>query len=180
MTMQTNNQGRILPPYDLYLVRHGATAKTARPGLAEEFQRPLTQEAIARLRRIGEGLKRLGVKPDWIVASPMVRTLQTADILAAILKPAHAMSTSNTLRPGSYAQELIPFLAGYPERRKVIAVGHEPDLSRLAGRLIRSNEGTRMLLKKGGCCRISLAELSPGTQGHLVWWLTPRILGRIA
>ncbi len=179
MTVQLGDREKSKPAYDIYLIRHGATEKNGKGSLSAEFQRPLSSEGAAKLRQIAEGLKRLGVKPDWVVSSPLVRSLQTADILAAILKPAHAMSTSGSLRPGYFAEGLIPFLADHPERKKVIAVGHEPDLSHLACRLLKSNDGARMLLKKGGCCRISLADLAPSTRGELIWWLPPRILGRI-
>jgi phosphohistidine phosphatase len=165
---------------ELYLMRHGSAGKPVGDTFGQDFRRPLTAEGAEKVRKIGAGLKRLGVKPDWIVTSPLVRSLQTADILATILSPAFPVSTSDSLRPGCSAEGFVPHLADHPKRRKVLAVGHEPDLSQLAARLIGSDAVARFSLKKGGCCLISLSEVPPTSFGQLVWWVTPRILRGIS
>ena len=180
MTPSRVNQEQSRFPYELYLLRHGAAVKAAEASFSRDFQRPLTVEGAEKVRKIGEGLKRLGVSPDWIVTSPLLRAVQTADILATILTPAFPVSSSDTLRPGRSAEGLVAVLAGHPERRKVLAVGHDRDLTHLAARLIGSNEDARLTLKKGGCCLITLAEIPPASFGQLVWWATPRILRGIS
>jgi phosphohistidine phosphatase len=174
--MQTAHPEQPQPEYELYLVRHGVAVKAAEAGFSKDFRRPLTAEGAEKVHRIGEGLRRLGVKPDWILTSPLARALQTADILATILTPALPVGSLDTLRPGRSAEGLVSLLSDHPDRRKVLAVGHEPDLSQLAVRLIGSNQAARVSLKKGGCCLIRLSELPPTSFGQLVWWATPRIL----
>jgi len=180
MTAQAANPERSQSQYELYLMRHGPAAKAIEPGFGNDFRRPLTAEGAEKVRKIGEGLKRLGLKPDWIVTGPLVRAVQTADILATALSPAFPVSSSDTLRPGCSAEGLVALLADHLDRRKVLAIGHEPDLSHLAARLIGSSEEARLTLKKGGCCLIALSELPPTSFGHLVWWATPRILRGIS
>ncbi len=180
MTPLMANQEKSQFPHELYLMRHGATVKAAEASFSRDFQRPLTVEGAKKVRKTGEGLKRLGVSPDWIVTSPLLRAVQTADILATILSPAFPASLSNTLRPGRSAEGLVAVLADHPERRKVPAVGHDRDLTHVAARLIGSNEEPRLTLKKGGCCLITLAEIPPTSFGQLVWWATPRILRGIS
>jgi phosphohistidine phosphatase len=178
MTKQTPNQEQ--SQYELYLMRHGAAAKAAESGFGNDFRRPLTVEGAEKVRRIAEGMRRLGVKPDWIVTSPLFRAVQTAEILATILCPAFPVSSSDTLRPGCSGEGLVAILAAHPDRRKVVVVGHDRDLSHLAARLIGSNEEAHLTLKKGGCCLISLTENPPTSFGQLVWWATPRILRGIS
>ncbi|MBZ5672527.1 MAG: histidine phosphatase family protein [Acidobacteriia bacterium] len=173
---QSDNDEPPQSEFELYLMRHGIAGKPVGATFGQDFRRPLTAEGAEKVRKIGEGLKRLGVKPDWIVTSPLVRSLQTADLLATILSPVFPVSTSDSLRPGCSAEGFIPLLADHPKRKKVLAVGHEPDLSQLAARLIGSDAAGRFSLKKGGCCLISLSKVPPTSFGQLVCWVTPRIL----
>ena len=48
----------------------------------DDTKRPLTDQGIARLRRAGRALVRLGLTPDVVLTSPLVRTRQTAEIIA--------------------------------------------------------------------------------------------------
>ena len=69
-------------------------------------------------------------------------------------------------------------LAKSAKRRCIALVGHEPDLGELAAHLI----GARRALpfKKGGICRIDVASLSTKAAGTLVWFVTPKILRKLA
>ena len=120
-----------------------------------------------------EGLARLGVEVDWIVASPLVRAAETASIVAESLGASVPVEISNALRPGGTAEALIAFLAKQPARKRVLVVGHEPDLSELAARLIGAGRDASLAFKKGGCCLITFDEFPPKSSSQLVWWLTP-------
>ena len=69
-------------------------------------------------------------------------------------------------------------LAKYSKKGNVALVGHEPNLGELAARLI----GARAALefKKGAICRIDYDTIPPKGTGQLRWFLTPRILRRLA
>jgi phosphohistidine phosphatase SixA len=86
----------------------------------------------------------------------------------------------DALRPGADPQALIAFLAKHSNRRHVLVVGHEPDLGELAARLIGAGRSANMPFKKGGCCLIVFTEFPPKSQGRLVWWLTPRVMRKLA
>jgi phosphohistidine phosphatase SixA len=58
-------------------------------------------------------------------------------------------------------------------------VGHEPDLSELAARLIGAASHANLGLKKGGCCMVSFEEFPPRSPGQLEWWLTPRLMRKL-
>jgi phosphohistidine phosphatase len=90
------------------------------------------------------------------------------------------MDFCDALRPGADPEALIAFLAKRDDRRRTLVVGHEPDLGKLAARLIGAGRNADMPLKKGGCCLISFSEFPPKSPGQLLWWLTPRIMRKLA
>jgi phosphohistidine phosphatase SixA len=74
---------------------------------------------------------------------------------------------------------LIAFLAKRSNRRRVLVVGHEPDLGELAARLIGAGRNANMPFKKGGCCLITFSVFPPKSPGRLVWWLPPRVMRKL-
>ncbi|HLW78152.1 MAG TPA: histidine phosphatase family protein, partial [Terriglobia bacterium] len=133
-----------------------------------------------KMQEVAKGLKRLGVAVDWVVSSPLVRAVETAEIAAAALLEAGPVERSETLSPGGPPEALIAHLAKHPSRRRVLVVGHEPDLSELAARLIGAGRHANLAFKKGGCCLIQFSEFPPRSAGELTWWLTPRVLRKLA
>jgi phosphohistidine phosphatase len=168
------------PAYELYLMRHGVTTAQEGEVTANDFKRPLTPGGRERVREIGKGLKRLGASPEWIVTSPFVRALQTAETVAEVYGPGVPLNTLESLRPGGSAEELLSHLIAQPNRRRVLVIGHEPDLSLLARRLIGASPQANLTLKRGGCCSIIFDHFPPRSPGQLAWWLTPRLLRKLA
>jgi phosphohistidine phosphatase len=180
--MATTQKAAAKPPagYELYLLRHGIAADRGSAGYSDDSQRPLTPDGTKKMEEITRGLMRLGFDVDWIVTSPLVRALETAKIVAAGLGAQHPLEISDDLRPGGSAEALIAFLAKHPNRKRVLVVGHEPDLSEMAGRLIGAGRRAHMALKKGGCCLITFDDFPPKAPGKLIWWLTPRVMRKLA
>ena len=160
-------------------MRHGIAVTRGTAGLSDDFKRPLTPEGKERMREISEGLDRIGFEVDWVVTSPLVRAVETAEIVAEALAEGVPVDTCDALRPGGTPQALIAFLAAQPARKRVLVVGHEPGLSELAARLIGASPHAGLEFKKGGCCLISFDQFPQGAPGRLVWWLTPRVLRRL-
>jgi phosphohistidine phosphatase len=162
--------------YELYILRHGAAVTR---GVSEDSKRPLTPVGKRKMEEIASGLRRLGVDPDWIVSSPLERAVETAEIVAESLPAKVPLEFSDALRPGGSAEALISLLAKHSSRRRVLVVGHEPDLGQMAGRLIGAGRSAHLAFKKGGCCLITFREFPPQSPGELVWWLTPRVLRKL-
>lgn len=163
-------------PYQLFILRHGIAAQRSSPLTSSDAVRPLTPKGRKRVALIAEGLHKLGYAFDWIVTSPLVRAAQTAEIVAASQRPNPPVDVCAALRPGTSREDVLAFLAKNPDRRRVMLVGHEPDLSTLAGRLIGAGRDANLEFKKGGCCLIEYDGLPARYSGRLVWWLTPRAL----
>jgi len=161
---------------ELYLIRHGVAAERGKEW-PDDSKRPLTPDGIARLRRIARGLNALEVTFDQIVTSPLVRTRQTADVLAEDLKGKPPIATADALAPAGSSAAVMQELAKHVRHARVALVGHEPNLGELAAQLIGAR--TPLEFKKGGVCRIDFDMLPPKGGGMLRWFMTPKILRKL-
>jgi phosphohistidine phosphatase len=167
-------------PIRLYLVRHAIAADRG-DEWPDDAMRPLTRKGIARMRRNIEGLRALGVTIQVILTSPLVRAAETAELLADGLEPSPPIKTVPALAPGG-APTAIAAMLGSAVRKSddvqsIALVGHEPDLGTLAAWLIGAQHP--LPFKKGGVCRIDVADLPPKGNGQLVWFAPPRLLRRL-
>jgi phosphohistidine phosphatase len=179
MPSKAADESPYLEGYNFYIMRHGLASPRGAAGVSDDAKRPLTPEGKKKMQEIARGLIRLGVELDWVVSSPMVRAVETAGIVADALSAKVPMDITETLSPGGSPEALIAFLANHPHRKRVLVVGHEPDLSELAARLVGAGRHAHISFKKGGCCWISFDEFPPKSPGELVWWLTPRVMRKL-
>ena len=173
------DEGKVQRGYELYIMRHGIAVTRGTTGYSDDSKRPLTPEGQEKMQEIAKGLDRSGLELDWIVTSPLVRAVETGDIVAKSLAAKPPLDHCDALRPGGSPEDLVAFLAKRPNRRKVLVAGHEPDLTELAARLIGAGAHAGLTLKKGGCCMIRFEEFPPQQPGQLIWWLTPRLLRKL-
>ena len=163
--------------FELYLIRHGVAAER---GLAwpDDATRPLTEEGIGRMKKAAKGLKRLDVRLDVVVSSPLVRARQTAEVVAGVFDEMPPLVFTTALAPGGRYSDLLADLQTQVRRTRIALVGHEPDLGRLAARLAGSRRAFEF--KKGAVCRIDVDALPPERSSTLRWFLPPSILRRIS
>ena len=160
-------------PYELYLIRHGlAEARGER--WPDDTKRPLSEEGLSRLRKQARGLARLGVAFDVVLTSPLVRTRQTAEIVAAALEPRPPIANIDSLAPDGSYQAVVAELEKHARRMRIALVGHEPGIGELAAWLIGARHPIEF--KKGGACRIDVKALPPAGLGVLRWFLTPKVM----
>jgi phosphohistidine phosphatase len=160
----------------LYLVRHAIAAERG-PEWPDDTQRPLTPRGVARMREAVRGLRALGVRPQVIATSPLVRAEQTARLLAAGLGGKPDLVTIPALAPGRDPGAVAAALAGLGDASPVALVGHEPDLGALAGWLLRTTRPP--VFKKGGVCCLDLDGAPREGAASLIWMATPRMLRAI-
>lgn len=164
----------------LYLVRHGIATQHLGGNVKSDAQRPLTEEGRAETKIVAQALKRLGVKPDLVVTSPLVRAYQTAEILLDVLSGSQKLEYCDALAPGGTASELYKFLRDYKTANEVFLVGHEPDMGRLAATILWAGPEIDIPFKKAGVCRIDISSLPVSEPGILKWFITPKIANFIA
>jgi phosphohistidine phosphatase len=124
------------------------------------------------MQRVARRLVRLGLTVDYILSSPLVRAMQTAELVAEALELTSCLVQDHRLRPGFDCSQLHTLLMGYATCNKLMLVGHEPDFSTVIGQLIGAG---RVVCKKGGLARVDLASPT-ALHGELVWLLPPRVL----
>lgn len=167
----------------LYLLRHGIATERVGSGILNDSQRPLTEQGKAETKLVAMGLKRLNIKPDAVVTSPLIRAKQTAEIICEILGSKDDLKITDALAPGGMAGDLYKFLrhSHRPQNiQEIFLVGHEPDIGRLAGTLLWAGPELDIPFKKAGVCRIDIQDIPPTTPGTLKWFLTPKIASLVA
>lgn len=113
----------------IYLVRHAKAA----PGHPDEL-RSLTPEGREEARRLAERL--VDERPDAVVTSPLLRALETAEVLARAC--GLEAEADERLAPGATSADARLASAGRGER--VVLVGHQPDFGRIAAALTGGDE----------------------------------------
>jgi phosphohistidine phosphatase len=158
----------------LYLLRHASAVDVGDQGVERDEDRMLTGEGRARTRSVAEGLRACGCAPRRIVASPLVRARETADIAAAILTPGATIETSAELAPGMSPARTASWLRRGP-RLPTMLVGHMPGLQQLASYLLSGAESVDIGFKKLGCCCLLFEAAPVAGGGCLKWCLPPKI-----
>jgi phosphohistidine phosphatase len=151
----------------VYLVQHGA-AKTE----AEDPQRGLTDEGRRSVERMAEFLAPLALELDRIEHSDKLRARQTAELLAARLRPAGGTRQIAGIGPNDDVEPMRARLE--QEQQNVMLVGHLPYLSRLAARLLGlPAEWAAVRFQVGGVVRLDREE----AQHWVVRWVVlPELL----
>ena len=162
----------------IYLVRHSAAVPAGAGGVAE-YDRYLTEEGIGKMKKGAAGLHSLGVRPDRILTSPLVRARQTADIIREILGQEIPLESADELSTSGTRKALYDILRRHAKLESIMLVGHQPSLGEIAGEIAWGSNDSYVELKKGGACCLEVETLSPAVRGSLLWLLTPAILRSI-
>lgn len=112
----------------LYLMRHGDAEDPAPGDFDGDYYRALTMRGRKRMRQMGKAMRDHGLLPDVIIASPVVRALQTAEIVAATVDPAEPLIVRRELGLDGDILALVRELMG-SDIKSALLVGHEPSLS---------------------------------------------------
>jgi phosphohistidine phosphatase len=158
----------------VYLVRHGIAVEGLVRGISRDSERPLTDEGVAETQMVARALKAMGVKPDVIVASPLVRTKQTADIIHAEL--GGQLTTTDSLAPGVNASSVYKFLKKFDNCHEIFLVGHEPDVGELVKDMVGGGFEFTLPFTKAGVCCVEVADLPATMPGTMKWLVTPKVL----
>lgn len=151
----------------LYLVQHGAAKSET-----EDPTRGLTEEGRQAVERMADFLLTLGLRLDRIEHSEKLRARQTAEILAARLRPPEGTRQVAGLAPNDDVEPMRTRLQ--KESKNLMLVGHLPCLSRLVARLL-GLEADRAVLQfqMGGVVRV---DRDANGQWALRWMLVPELL----
>lgn len=165
----------------LVLFRHGLAVDRQKflEHKKDDALRPLVAKGKIKTLEMAKRLETWVPDFDMIVASPFVRSLETAHILAKVLKVSNLFESAE-LVPSAPVMAFVQWLHVHAEEcRSVLVVGHEPHLSSLAGWCLTGQKESFIELKKSGIIALEIenfSELRPGT-GQLLWHVSPKQFG---
>jgi phosphohistidine phosphatase len=156
----------------IYLVRHGIAIEPG-GGVLDE-SRWLTAKGRRRFQRLARAFARLGEPLDHLFSSPLVRAVQTAEILTGPARHGD-VTILEELRPDGGVGRLLAELARRVKDEEAVAlVGHDPQMSALVAALGEVPKDRQVEFRKGSIVRIDVGALPSARPSQPRWWLKPK------
>lgn len=128
----------------LTVLRH---AKAKQLGLSGgDIDRPLAKSGFKQLQRVCRVLSAAKEKPDWIVASPALRTRQSAEQVAELIGYTRNFGWNDRIYAAAPYTLLNILQETHDSAYHVLLVGHNPSVAQLVSGLCAGTDG-RMNLR---------------------------------
>jgi len=164
----------------ILIIRHGVAEE--RESFARSTQddalRPLTRQGRKKMNKAARGLARLVPSVDVIASSPLVRAVQTAEIVADAFDGARLVQIA-ALSPRKPPAQLLEWLQAHPPEATVALVGHEPHLSTFLCWLLTGLQESFVVFKKGAAAMIESNDPVTAGRAKLSWFLKPSQLRKL-
>jgi phosphohistidine phosphatase len=135
---------------EVFLIRHAAAVDETLE--LRDPSRHLTPAGREQARSLGDRLRWHDCLPTHVWTSPLVRAVQTAELVAAGLQLPIAVEVLPSLAPGESVRAAIAAIHKLPADAQVVLVGHEPGMSGIGALLLGQELGA---LAKAEAVRIS-------------------------
>lgn len=109
------------------------------------------------MRAAAAGMRALGIAPDLVLTSPLVRCRQTAEVICEALGGTPVEDPR--LRPGMRLGDFEDALLEHADAQAPMVCGHEPDLSQIVAEL---TGGGVVDFKKGSLAVLDVESPRPG------------------
>ncbi|MEM7183469.1 MAG: phosphohistidine phosphatase SixA [Spirochaetota bacterium] len=159
----------------LIIARHGEAESFSSSGYDKD--RSLTSKGESDIAKIGQFIANSPLTINRIFHSPYLRTRQTAEIICKQQENQELFAESSPLlTPSCDYVNFLPQLSGSSNSACVLIVGHNPDVSFFAARLIKdSSLQTALIFQPGTTIAINVAK-EKFSQGQLIWCISPDFL----
>jgi phosphohistidine phosphatase len=164
---------------NVYLVRHGEAAAVGGHVL-RDADRPLTPRGESDIVLMAEALAKLDGRVALILASPLVRAQQTAQILAGKLHGGPPVLTTENLAPGFRPKALLAEIAASGTPAGIVAVGHQPDMGVFLSYLVADASHAAVAFSPGAAAKVAVHFSPGGRDATLHWLLTPEAVHRLS
>jgi phosphohistidine phosphatase len=166
---------------DLLILRHAIAYPRDAKRWPDDRERPLTAAGIRRARRAAAGLKRIALRPDLVLTSPLVRARDTAQVFSQAARWPEALECA-ALAPQGGLDAVLEALRRQGGKAACIAVvGHQPHLGRLLAHCLRGDALPQAFeLKKSAVACVHFDGPPSAHRGVLGWSLPPRFLRQLA
>lgn len=160
----------------IVLFRHGL-AEEAEHGMSD-MARALTVNGRRKAEKAARGLGAALGSVDLLASSPLLRAVQTADVLEAYLHAGRRLETP-LLEPGRDPTGILNWLRDETRADMAVLVGHEPQLNRTAALALTGKPLSFLAFQKAGACLLEFeGDLVPGG-AVMRWFMAPSQLVRI-
>jgi len=155
----------------LFIIRHAVAEDLADAG--SDHARRLTKKGRKAFAKLVRQLEESGVEIDLVAASPLVRTRETAELLADTLSNHPRVEIVDALAPGADWQSLVEWTV-QQGAAQVAWVGHNPCVGRLVA--VTIGDGSAAIrMQKGAVAAIRLDD-GLGQPGELEWLAVPGLV----
>ncbi len=150
-------------------IRHASPEPAGSEG---DAARELTEKGREEARATGKALKVLGVDLQRILSSPLVRAVQTGEILSQVHQQAEVLDVGFLVPPGDF-EGLFTVLEDLANEglETIALVGHTPSLGELLGMLVIGKPNIGVSLSKAGAACV---VLSGGDEPPQLRWVMRR------
>jgi len=155
---------------DVYIIRHGAAAELDKE-IVEEGYRYLTIHGRNHCKIVAQRLKDMKTRFDVIISSPIVRSVQTAEVFASVLKYEGEIKTAIELIGGNTFQRFTQMIKRYSHHKNIGLFGHAPDVNNFSTGLIKGQniKNLNINFKNASVCKINYD--AENESGRLEWFL---------
>lgn len=160
---------------NLILWRHAEAEENLRETYASDLRRQLTERGHKQAQQMAQWLREHLPKQYVVIASPALRTQQTAKALS------DDFLTEETIAPNADVSAVLAAIdwpSGLVSGKKadtVVVVGHQPTLGRVASLLLSGNE-QHWSVKKGAIWWLAARQREAESQVVLRTVITPDLL----
>jgi len=158
----------------IHLMQHGAC-------LPKELDpsQPLSPVGREQVEKSAKAARILGLNFELVVASPKIRSLQTAEIMSEHTGyPISHIEITETVKAMTPPSTTLDFIQEYDGLDSILIVGHLPSLANLASQITIQDSGLEIGIDNSGLMQLEVT--SPKNKGTLNWYLTPAQLAEIA
>ncbi|NBV84828.1 MAG: phosphohistidine phosphatase SixA [Verrucomicrobia bacterium] len=135
---------------NLLLLRHAEAVDDA----PSDRERPLTEKGKRQAGVVGNYLREHSINVDLVLSSPAVRTMETAKIVARSIKL--DVFPAPWALPGMDPESALRALDGFREFKRILLVGHQPDIGGLVAKLLRLPDAHKFHIRKASLFHLSL------------------------
>jgi phosphohistidine phosphatase len=157
----------------IHLMQHGAC-------LSKELDphQPLSPVGREQVMKSARAARALGLRFELVVASPKVRSLQTAEIMAEHTGyPLPRIEVTDAVKAMAPVRTTLHFIMDYEGLDSIFIAGHLPSLGLLASEILTGGPNLDIAIENSGLMQINW-NIATGQSG-LNWSLTPAQLAEI-
>lgn len=173
----------------VWFVRHAKAVDRNSTSLSD-FQRPLTPVGRKEFSHLCRRLAKRVSAPSLILSSPLIRAVQTAEIIRREFTTAEEdCRIEELLRPDFSVTKLLDILSNGPVRDKQVKslaiVGHQPGFSAVLEACLGLNDPSdggslggeeKIQLVKGAIAAVEIPSPSTVAGCRLKWLVSPKLL----